>query len=79
MINVSEDVAQSGAEENADDETQSVSSSKLKWKYAGDTGAKVFHEIACESLASGTQSLVYFDSRDYAVIAGYQACETCEP
>ena len=64
-------------EEEADVETESASSSK--WKYAGNKSSKVFHEMSCDSLSSGSKNLVYFESRNYAVNSGYRPCENCDP
>ena len=66
-------------EEQSNSESEVVSSSNTKWKYAGNKNSKVFHDMSCDNLSSGSKNLVYFESRNYAVNSGYRPCENCNP
>ena len=56
-----------------------TTASNTKWKYAGNKSSKVFHDMFCDNLSSGSKNLVYFESRSYAVKSGYKPCGNCNP
>lgn len=64
---------------DAEDVESTEVSANSKWKYAGNKKSLVFHELSCDSLSSGSDFLVYFESRDYAVNKGYRPCGNCNP
>ena len=67
---------ESEADANAEEESKKTNS---KWKYAGNKKSLVFHDLSCDSLSSGSDFLVYFESKDYAVNKGYRPCGNCNP